>query len=244
MKPFFPAVIALVMGIVVGAWQPRGELLAMRTELDAMKTAGGKPCRASAADSLRDLLRAPGATGSGGRTVRNVAPTDAPAPPDDAGAPEGEPVPEGELDPNAPSIALSDEEAMAQGQEAMRAALDARRAQALAALTEQADLEEADVAAVNAAMKQMNDELSVQVDAMVTEAVQDGEIDRREMLEFAAEALDVVLAADDRMRDIIPPEVYAEIDASAVDPLSYLSGATLDPLARLKDVKGPDWGGE
>jgi hypothetical protein len=60
------------------------------------------------------------------------------------------------------------------------------------------------------------------------------------MMEFGAEALDVVLAADDRMRDIIPPEVYAQIDASAVDPLSYISGETLDTVARLKDVKGPE----
>ena len=236
--------IALVLGIVLGAWQPRGELLEMRTELDAMKTAGGKPCRASAADSLRDLLRAPGGAVDDSRRVRNVAPTDPDAPTDEGVATGGATVEGGELDPNAPSVAISDAEALEPGQEAMSAALDARRAQALAALTEQADLDEEDVAAVNAAMKQMNDELGAQIDAMVTSAVSDGELDRRDMMEFGAEALDVVLAADDRMRDIIPPEVYAQIDASAVDPLSYISGETLDTVARLKDVKGPDWGPE
>jgi hypothetical protein len=242
LKPFFPAVIALVLGIVLGAWQPRGELLEMRTELDAMKTAGGKPCRASAADSLRDLLRAPGGAVDDSRRVRNAAPAGAPT--DEGVATGGATVEGGELDPNAPSVPVSDADAFEQGQEAMSAALDARRAQALAALTEQADLEEEDVAAVNAAMKQMNDELGAQIDAMVTSAVSDGELDRRDMMEFGAEALDVVLAADDRMRDIIPPEVYAQIDASAVDPLSYISGETLDTVARLKDVKGPDWGPE
>lgn len=229
--------IALVVGIVLGAFQPRGELLEVRAELDALKTAGGKPCRASAADSLRDLLRAPGGAVDDSRRVRNAAPADAGAPTDEGVATGGATVEGGEGDPSAP---VSDADAFEKGQEAMSAALDARRAQALAALTEQADLDEEDVAAVNAAMKQMNDELGAQIDAMVTSAVSDGELDRRDMMEFGAEALDVVLAADDRMRDIIPPEVYAQIDASAVDPLSYISGETLDTVARLKDVKGPE----
>ncbi|HND34441.1 MAG TPA: hypothetical protein PLA94_30775, partial [Myxococcota bacterium] len=57
MHRFLPAVLALVVGILLGAWQPRGELLRLRSELDASR---GKDCRSDAAASVRDLLGAGG----------------------------------------------------------------------------------------------------------------------------------------------------------------------------------------
>ncbi|MES2639814.1 MAG: hypothetical protein V4850_10035 [Myxococcota bacterium] len=240
MKPFFPAVVALVAGIVLGAWQPRGELLSMRAELDTLKAAGGKPCRSGAADSIRSILRADPSTfeASGAdRKVRNVGG------PDDAEVAEigeeGAPPTDGAI-PEAPANAE-------QLRDTMNAALDARRAQALAALVEQGGLEDAEVAAVTDAMDQMNRELKTEVNAFVDAAVASGEVDRRDVMEFAAGALDIVIAADDRLQKAVPADVYAEVDDAAVDPFSYLSGDALDALVRLEGVAGPSgepWLGE
>jgi hypothetical protein len=241
LKPFFPAVVALVAGIVLGAWQPRGELLSMRAELDTLKAAGGKPCRSGAADSIRSILRADPSTfeaSGANRKVRNVGG------PDDAEVAE---VAEGE---GAPPTDVATPEAPAnakQLRDTMNTALDARRAQALAALVEQGGLEDAEVAAVTDAMDQMNRELKTEVDAFVDAAVASGEVDRRDVMEFAAGALDIVIAADDRLQKAVPADVYAEVDDAAVDPFSYLSGDALDALVRLEGVAGPSgetWLGE
>ncbi|MDP2309787.1 MAG: hypothetical protein Q8P18_27450 [Pseudomonadota bacterium] len=241
MKPFFPAVIALVVGIVLGAWQPRGELLTMRSELDALKEAGGKPCRSGAADSIRSILRAdPSTFESAGaeRTVRNVEGADPVEGTDDQPPTGGE---------NAAPVDGAPPETPEQLRAAMNTALDARRGQALAALVEQGGLEDAEVAAVTDAMDQMNRELKTEVDAFVQSAVASGEVDRRDVMDFAAEALDIVIAADDRLQKAVPADVYAEVDEAAVDPFSYLSGDALESLVRLEGVAGPGgqpWLGE
>jgi hypothetical protein len=59
-------------------------------------------------------------------------------------------------------------------------------------------------------------------------------------MDFAAESLDIVIATDDELRKSLPPDLYDKVDDSAVDPLSYLSGDTLDSLERLQDVPGLD----
>ncbi|MFN7144988.1 MAG: hypothetical protein ACK4YP_14520 [Myxococcota bacterium] len=230
MKPFFPAVVALVVGIVLGAWQPRGELLAMRAELDDLRAEGRKPCRTDPAASIRSLLQ--------------VDPEDFRRARDDARADVPEGAAEAEA-PDAPSEPPTDDEALpAEGdpprtpEEARAAAaatLDARRAQARAALIEQGDLGDDEVAAVDAAMDQMNRELKAEVDAFVEDAVATGEIDRRAMMELAAGTLDVFIAADDRMRQALP-QAYGEVDDSAVDPLSYVSFDTLSSLERAFEL--------
>jgi hypothetical protein len=228
MKPFLPAVAALVAGIVLGAWQPRGELLALRAEVDALRAKADKPCRTSAADRIRTILRA--------EAPVPAAPADeppaAPASPDVPPAPDAVPAP-----PVADAPAPPDPEEV---KEQMAAALDARRAQALAALAEQGDLDEEEIAGVNAIVDDMNRQLKVEVDRFVDDALASGDVDRRDVMDFAAESLDIVIATDDKMRGALGVEVYDEVDDSALDPLSYLSGDTLDALARLQDVPAFD----
>lgn len=226
--------IALVAGIVLGAWQPRGELLAMRTELDALKATAARPCRGGAADSIRSILRADAPNfeaaveGKRSRPADDAPSTEPPGSdaPDDADAP-----------PVAPPT-----ETPEQMRDAMNTALDARRAQALAALVEQGGLEDDEVAAVTDAMDQMNRELKVEVDAFVDAAVAAGEVDRRDIMDFAAESLDIVIAADDRMRKAVPDDVYAEVDEAAVDPFSYVSGDVLASLMKMEGVTAPTFG--
>lgn len=229
MKPFLPAVVTLVVGILVGAWQPRGELLALRAEVDELRGAAKKPCRGATADQLRSLLRAEPPARDDARDE------DADAP---AGAPEA-PTPDGADDADAPEApeppAGASPEELRDG---MHTALDARRAQARAALAEQSGLEEAQLAEVDRVMDAMNDQLEAEIGRFVDEAVATGNVDRRDMMDFAAEALDIVIAADDGMRKALPAELYDEVDESALDPLSFLEGDTLDALGRLDSVPG------
>lgn len=116
----------------------------------------------------------------------------------------------------------------------MQAALDARRSQAMAALNEQADLSDEQSAAVDSAMAEMNSQLKAEVDALVATANDGDIIARRDIMEFAANSLDTVIAADDKLRDIIPAEVYDTLDTEAVDPFSYLSGDAVQSLSKLQ----------
>lgn len=231
MKPFFPAVIALVVGIVLGALQPRGELLALREELDTVRAKGAQPCRGGAADSIRSILRAAPQEMAERRNEEEDEPSPDDPSPDDVPA-----TPDAQAD-GAPDAAAA--RSAAEVEDAMVTAMDARRAQALQALTEQGDLGDDEVAAVNAAMDQMNREIKAEVDAFVADAVQNGSIDRRDILDFGAEALDIVIAADDRMRAALPEDVYADVDDAAVDPFSYISGESLTALTRLEGIDTP-----
>jgi HAMP domain-containing protein len=231
-KPFVPAVIALVVGIVLGAWQPRGELLSLRQELDEERAAARRPCRADATDGVRSLLRAPETLGvraakPGGDAPAVEPAVDGPLEATDAGEEPGQDAPAG----GAPFQDIEE------ARDAMHAALDARRAQAMAALVEQGDLEDDEIEAVNAAMDRMNQELEVAVGAFVDDALADKQVDRRDVMEFAADALDIVLAADDSVRLALPADLYDDIDPTAVDPLSYVSGDTLDALLLLEGVE-------
>jgi hypothetical protein len=233
MKGFVPAVVALVAGIVIGAWQPRGELLAARAELDSLRT-GSKPCKGAAADGIRSILHAdapvaPVAPGSSKKkTTVHVgadAPPAEPSTPPEA-TPSSEPAASDTPDPETPE----------QLRDAMHTGLDARRAQARAALQEQGDLSDDQMRAVDAIMDDMNGELKKEVDLFVKDAVAKGDVDRRDMMDFAAGALDVVIAADDKMRAQLPAELWDSVDDSALDPFSYVSGTTLDSVTDLKDV--------
>jgi len=230
-KHFVPVVVALVIGIVLGAWQPRGELLAARKQMDELRAKARSSNRGggSALEGIQQLLRAkpprpggPEPTGSTG----GPEPTDA----DDA-APE---APDGATDAAGQAPETLDAAQIRQQVGVMQATLDARRAQAMAALTEQGELSEDQQAEVTAAMSEMNTQLKAEVERFVAAANAGEDLDRRDAMEFTANSLDVVLAADDKMREILPADVYEAVDPEAVDPFSYLSGDAVESLSKLE----------
>ena len=241
-KPFLAGVAALVVGIIVGAWQPRGELLSMREELDSLKASQAKCGRGGAAAGIRELLHAEARerrteNGSGPQPIANDRMKAAPDENSDGNI-------EIHLRDDPPAKPAGPENAT-EAAEMAGAALDARRAQARAALVEQGDLSDEQMAAVDAAMAEMNTQLKAEVDQFVDSALSaaettGGEIDRREMMDLAAGSLDVVIAADDAVRKALPPDVYDAIDDQAVDPFSYISGDTLASLAKLDGMDMPD----
>jgi hypothetical protein len=222
MKTFLATIGALVAGVLIGAAQPRGELLRLRGDLADMKKETAKCRRASAAAGIREILRADAPRAD------EVPPPQSPEPPGDGvhiqlgdGTAANEPVGNSGAEESLDAALL---------------ALDARRAQARAALAEEADLEEGQLAAVDAAVEKMNARITAEVERFVSQTMADGELDRRETMDFAAEALDIVIEADDGIRGAIPAEVYAALDDSAVDPFSYLSGDALRALMRLEGM--------
>lgn len=229
MKSFVPAVIALVIGIVLGSWQPRGELLQARQEMDELRAkAKSSDCRGGRAiDGIRDILHArapdvgPAADAEAKRPGFHFEAGDKPD------APTAETAPSEDAPPATP-------EEVREQVAAMKAALDARRSQAMAALEEQADLSDEQSTAVESTMAEMNAQLKAEVDALVATANDGDIIERRDLMEFAANSLDTVIAADDKLRDIIPADVYDTLDAETIDPFSYLSGDAVDSLSKLQ----------
>ncbi len=231
MHRFLPAVLAMVVGILLGAWQPRGELLRLRSELDASR---GKDCRSDAAASVRDLLGAGGMHSPDVPPSRKTGAAPQSASPDQTGdAPEK--APPGEVEPEAPENRLPPEEELKE----MAAVLDARRAQAIAALSEQGDLDEAEIATVEAVYDKMNASLKASVDEFVARAESTGTVERRDMMALGADVLDAAVVAEDGVRSVLPPDVAADLPEEYTDPLSFISSDVVMSLSRIRDLELP-----
>lgn len=232
-RAFLMGAAGLLVGLVIGYWQPQGEKLALQEQVDTLKLQRIADCRGKPSDSLRSLFRAePGDLGKA--TPPPGAPPDAPPPGDapSADAPPPGAPPDGGAPGDKPRSA-------AEFQAEMNTALSARRAQALAALEEQADLSDAQVAQVNALMDDMNQKLKGRLDAFVADASEAGAVDRRDMMVFASDALDIVIEADSQLQGLIPADIYDDIDPQATDPLSYLTGPALSGLTQLEGLDMP-----
>lgn len=234
MHRFLPAVLAMVVGILLGAWQPRGELLRLRSELDASR---GKDCRSDAAASVRDLLGAGGMHSPDDPPTRKPGSSPKPASPDqDKEAPENTlPGDDGTEGTEAPENRLPPEEELKE----MAAVLDARRAQAIAALSEQADLDEAEIATVEAVYDKMNASLKASVDEFVARAESTGVVERRDMMALGADVLDAAVVAEDGVRSALPPDVAADLPEEYTDPLAFISSDVVMSLSRIRDLELP-----
>ncbi len=231
MHRFLPVVLALVVGILLGAWQPRGELLRLRSELDAGR---GKDCRTDAAASVRDLL---GAGGMHSPDEKASGPSVSSAKPGVAGEKPEAPVEPVPIDEGAgpPKTKLPPEEELKE----MAAVLDARRAQAIAALSEEADLDEAQIATVEAVYDKMNASLKLSVEEFVNRAESTGTVERRDMMALGADVLDAAVVAEDGVRSVLPPEVAADLPEEYTDPLSFISSDVVMSLSRIRDLELP-----
>lgn len=226
MRVFLPVALALVAGLLIGAWRPRSEVLELRAEIEALRLEARRG-RPSAADGLREVFRAPPPAVPSARG--RDAPTDG-----EARAPAGGEAEAMEVEQGAGGSPVGTEEDF----EAFKTGLDARAAQARAALVEQGDLDDETLATVDEVVARMNAELRDAVDDFVAEALEHGEVDRRMMMELGAEALDIAIAADDGLREALPEEVYARLDDAVVDPFSYIDGSAAESLRRVQDLPG------
>ncbi len=230
------AAVALVVGLVVGGLGPRSEARGLREQLEEAQAKecerGGGMGREIAqvfrGRPLEDNLPAPGeepvAVDLKGKGVvveggeRRGPRFRAEAEREGGGEGEGpEPSPE---------------EAMKLAREAM----ELRRTQARAAL-EEAGATEEQLTSIDDAMDRMNDDLAALTETFVATVQEGGEPDRREMMMFAADTLDVLLEGGDALFGSLSDEQRADIDEAALDPFSYIDGAVVDELMKLEGLE-------
>lgn len=230
MRQFLMVAAALVVGMLAGYWQPAGEVLQLQRELDGLR---GKDCQRI--DPLRDFLGVQ--SGGSPATPRSKpAPKPAPGPPPVEPVEPPAPTPE-PLEPPEPGGAEPGVDPFDPAQVDQAAALmDARRAQALAALTEQAELDEAQRAQVEQIFVEMDQSVRGSVEGFVEEALASGEVQRRDALALGADLLDAAVVAEDALWEALPAEVMEGLDPEVYNPINFVGGDTVRAMGRLKDV--------
>jgi hypothetical protein len=82
----------------------------------------------------------------------------------------------------------------------------------------------------------MNAEL-VNVADVLVQTVQDGRPpERRDMMVFAADALETMIATEDAIYDSLTPEQRAQVDPEVLDPTSYVDASVVDVLQAIEDL--------
>lgn len=120
--------------------------------------------------------------------------------------------------------------------EALSAARDAmalRQRQAWAALEEQARPNREQMADIESALDDMNAELRLLAEDFVAR-IRDGEPSRRDAMLFAADTLDVLLEADERLFSALDEDQRAALQEETLDPMSYVDPGLLDVFLELE----------
>ena len=220
-RHFLLAGFAVVVGLVVGGLGPRSELRDLR---ERVAEAEAHACDRPMGTDIARVFR--------GRPWEPPA-DDTPSDDGVAAAPPVPPEPGGHVE-----ITIGDDDDQDappdESMDAMRDAMELRRTQAVAALREQASASDAQMASVDAITDEMNRDLH----ALATEFVQTvteagGEPGRHDMMVFAADTLDVLLAAEEQLYGAFDEDQRAAVDDEATDPLSFVDGQILEVLAEL-----------
>ncbi|MFT7520004.1 MAG: hypothetical protein ACI9MC_002148 [Kiritimatiellia bacterium] len=216
MRYVLTGAIALIIGIIIGIVPGRIEVADLEAQIEELKKA---PRASNRAQAIQDLII---------RSATAQPPAPAPSPNDDQ--PD-------DVDEDGPTLAVEGggfvpSDLGGEQVEAVKEMLSLRRAQARAALREQVDPTEGQQRRLDEAFDAMNRDLDMLArDVLAT--LEDGEPDRRDMMEFAAEALDVVLVADDVVLDTLSDGERAGVSPETLDPLSYIDPALVDVFREL-----------
>ncbi|MEO0600094.1 MAG: hypothetical protein AAF211_01590 [Myxococcota bacterium] len=108
-----------------------------------------------------------------------------------------------------------------------------RRAQSRQALIERIAPSDEQLDVIDEAYAVMNDAL-IDEARILLEAGRDGEPTRRDGLEFARNAIDAVLDAEDQVLDVLTDDQLDEVDPELVDPLSFLEPDLIETLTELE----------
>lgn len=234
MKEIAVAAVALLLGLVLGGLPVRGDLREAEAKVADLEA---RPCQEGVG---KDLARFFG----GARTAPIAEPLRPPNP---------TPGPRelAEANPEAAALAAEIDEAELQIQaetaeglrdaleerseelELARAALELRKAQARAALIEEADPDGAQLETIDAAYDAMNGELQRIAASLGKQVLDGGEPDRREAMAFAADALDAMLLAEDEVLGALDPEQRQDLSDGAINPFSHVDPGLVDILLEL-----------
>lgn len=218
--------VAFVAGLVLGGMGPRAEVRRLEDEVFDLKRdrSGprlGGPFGEMFTRALETKEPPPAAPAPDGEDPLKAALT---APPDE-GEPLQPPEEPAELDPKEGPESM----------EAAREAMIARSAQARAALIEDAEPNDEQLAAIDEAIGRMNDRLKGLV-ARVAEETRDGqEPDRRVSMRIAADGLDAFVQAEDEILSALTPDQLAAVRDEATDPTSFIDVGVFDAFADVAE---------
>jgi hypothetical protein len=243
MKYVAVTAVAIVVGVLLGGFGPRAEVRDLQERIREIEAT---PCTNQLGRDLALLMGQRGGRsgsqplpfddepmpGGGGRSAEEIAADNPEAAEiareiDEASAEAEDEIRE------AVREGLSDEEEL----EALRTALELRRALARAALGEQVDPDDGQWEAIDGAVEQMNDTLIGLGEELTGMLAAGDEPTRRDALEFTADALDALLDAEDQMRGALNDEQLADLDDEALDPFSYIDPELIDVLMELSELE-------
>ena len=225
------AAIALVIGLALGGLGPRSDARALRTRVAELEATcepsnGARRTIAEFFDPRRwDAERPPTAPAPRPSPSEPEA-IDAPV----ASAPSPEPSTRGANVPPSLGGDGPDPGRVAE----MYEALDLRRAQARRALIEQANPTEGQLIEIDTIVEDMNADISnIALDFVDSVEASGGEPSRRQAMEFAREALDVMLVSEDALWSTLDAGQADSVDPEAIDPFSYIDGSVVESLMEL-----------
>lgn len=228
MKQVLLAVVAVVLGFVLGGLGPRAQLRTLEASIEDL---AAERCEQRVGRDLAAMFGA--ARTSGPPSQAPYVPPHAREltvePREDTAAAEPAEV----LPPEDPAEAMEEE------LEAARTALDLRRAQARAALMEDADPSDEQLDRIDDAVEQMNVELE-DLAADIIDVVNSGEEpSRREMMVFAADALDVMITAEESIAGSLGDDQLGSVEDGSIDPFSYIEPDLVDMFYEIDQSRLP-----
>lgn len=231
MREIAVGAIALLIGLVIGGLGPRAELNRM---MQTVETVDAERCKNTFGSDLATFF---GSARDGGMPMA-LAPPPTRAEELAAANPDAAVLLE-EVDAEAAAAQeeVGDElrAALASSEELelARSALELRRAQSRQAFLEQAEPDDVQMGEIDAAYDEMNESLQGLAGELAELVLNGGEPDRRQSMEFAADALDAMLVAEDRVLRVLDPEQREDVDVEAVNPFNYVSPSLIDALMDL-----------
>lgn len=215
MQRLLIAALALVVGAVIGAAPLRAEARRLQARIEEVER---RNCGPGVGSDLGRMLRGVGSSDPSARPKVILPP---------------------ETDTDAPRVVESrpDPDERGRGRRMAKAALELRRTQARAALEEQVSPSDAQLDSFDAAIDQMNGELTELADELAAR-LEGGEMpSRHDQLAFAADALDILVEADANLRASLDPDQLESVDDAAIDPFSYVDPSVLDRLDKIEAPK-------
>ena len=226
MKYAIAAVVAVLLGLVLGGLGPRAEVRALEDRIAELEK---KDCKSGVGAGLASMFgnRPLMDEFAGGRREIEL-PEAAPEPEEDGAVPQKE---DGIVIDfgDGPTKVDSPEQAKAMAKEA----LEIRRTAARAALEEDAEPDEEQMQQFDDAVAEMNASLMALAEEVVARAESGDVPERRDMMVFAADSLDIMIAAEDCIEGSFTEEQLAAMEDGSVDPFSDVDPELVDVLGKL-----------
>ena len=243
MREIAVGALALLLGLVLGGVGPRAELNRMMQTVDSVDV---ERCKNTLGEDLASLF---GAAKGGGVPLVGLSP---PAPaPALARGPSAERLQHDTAEAEAMLEQIrAEEEAVAEevrdevraalqdSEELLlaRSALELRRAQARQALIDEADPDGGQLDEIDDAYESMNGTLEGLAGELAEIVLAGEEPDRRRAMEFAADALDAMLVAEDRVLRSLDEDQRAELGQDAANPFNHVAPGLIDALLELDEA--------